>query len=331
MPLRVVFMGTPEFAVPSLEQLAAAGHEMLVVTQPARPAGRGRRPRPSAVAERASELGLPVIERRRLGNAEALAPLVEFAPDLLAVVAFGLILRRRVLELPRLMPINLHPSRLPTLRGVAPIPWTIWQGERRTAVATIRMDRGVDTGDILRMEEVEVGERETAGELGQRLAMVGAAALARTVTEVAAGRLQPVSQAAVGATYAPRLEKGHGHLEWSCPAPELDRLIRAMTPWPGGRARFGDSEVTILRAVPVVAPVGETAGEPGTVVEIDSVGIEVATGTGLLRLEELKPAGKGAMSGAAFARGRRLKVGDRFAGLPVPADLEWPRPIAEDG
>jgi methionyl-tRNA formyltransferase len=329
MSQRVVFMGTPEFAVPTLERLATAGHDLVVVTQPARPAGRGRRLRASPVRQAAEDLGLPVLEREHLRDAAARAPLAEFRPDFIVVVAFGLILRQRVLALPRQMPVNLHPSRLPELRGVAPIPWTIWQGCTRTAVTTMRMDMGVDTGDILLVEEVDVGPRETAGELAERLATVGADLVVRTLSAVPHGQLTPMPQADAGATYAPRLEKAHGHVDWCRSAEYLDRLIRAMTPWPRARARYAGQEVCITRARP--EPGRESEVRPGTVVAVDREGIEVATGDGRLRLLELQPAGKGTMEAPAFARGRHLQTGDCFETLPVEEELEWPRPVHSEG
>lgn len=319
-------MGTPPFAVPSLERLSDAGHALLVVTQPARPAGRGLEPRPSAVRVAAEARGLSVLERASLRDAGSREPLAAFRPDLVVVVAFGLILRRSILALPDLMPINLHPSRLPELRGVAPIPWTVWSGAGETAVTTIRMDSGVDTGDLLLQEPVPVGARVTAGELTAQLATRGADLLVRTVRGVSQGAVTPRPQPAAGATYAPRLVKAHGHLDWSRPAVELDRQVRATTPWPRARARLGEHPVTVVEARPATDGGAET-GPPGSIVECAPERLVVATGAGALELVTVQPAGKPVMSGAAFARGRRLGAGDRFESLPVPPDLEWPRPV----
>jgi len=317
--MRIVFMGTPAFAVPTLERLAKDGHELLVVTQPPRPAGRGLRPQPSAVRIAAAALGLEVSERETLRGAEAIAGLVSFKPDLLVVACFGLILGRTVLELPRLMPINLHPSLLPRHRGAAPIQWTLLAGDLETGVTTMRMDKGIDTGDILLVERTAVGPRENAIELAERLSRLGAEVMARTVEAAAAGTLAPRPQGEVGATYAPRLTKEDGHLDWRRPAVALERQVRAVAGWPGARAQLGSEVVEIMRAEVVETAVTRAAEDrpaPGIVATIDERGMEVGTGEGWLRLLELKPAGKGVMSPAAWARGRRVPVGVRWEMLP---------------
>ena len=327
MALRIVFMGTPGFAVPALERLAQAGHELLVVTQPARPRGRGLHPAPSPVAARAIELGAPVLERATLRDEEATAPFRDFHPDFLVVVAFGLILRRRVLDLPRFMPVNLHPSLLPRHRGVAPIPWTILAGDRETGVATIRMDEGIDTGDLLRVERMAVGQREDHVALAARLAARGADLVVETVEAAAAGTLAPRPQGEHGATYAPRFRKEHGHLDWSRPAAWIDRQIRAVLGWPGARAVLAGEPIEILAAEPVI---GHDAGRnaPGAILAVEEAGLTVATGEGSLLVRVVKPAGKRAMSAAAFARGRRLAPGARWESLPgaqeATAELESP-------
>jgi methionyl-tRNA formyltransferase len=317
MAQRIVFMGTPEFAVPALDRLAKDGHSLLVVTQPARPAGRGLTAQPSPVRRAAEALGLPVLERGTLKEASAIAPLADFAPDFLVVVAFGLILRPEVLALPGRMPVNLHPSLLPRHRGVAPIRWTILCGDRETAVTTIRMDLGIDTGDILLVERTLVGPEEDAATLGARLARLGAELVARTVNAAARGALVPAPQPAAGATYAPKLRKEHGHLDWGAPAVVLARQVRAMAGWPGARAEWEGTPIEVLAAEPIANRARERGDEsPGTVLGIAPAGIEVATGAGALRLVELRPAGKRAMPAAAFARGRRIHPGARFTSLP---------------
>ncbi len=324
MALRIIFMGTPEFAVPSLERLAGAGHELLVVTQPGRPAGRGLRVEPSPVARVAAGLGLTLLERGTLRGDEAVAPLVAFRPDLLVVVAFGLILRRRVLGLPRLLPVNLHPSLLPRHRGVAPIPWTILAGDRETGVATIRMDEGIDTGDLLDVERTPVGGGENAVELAARLAVLGAEVLVTTVAGAGAQTLDPRPQGETGATVAPRLTKEHGLIDWCQPAAWLERLVRAVAGWPGARATCGEEVIEIVAAEPVAGDVGEA--RPGTILVLDERGMEVATAAGRLRIRTVKPAGKREMSAAAFARGRRVEVGRVLGSLPgaeaAAADLQ---------
>ena len=313
MAQRIVFMGTPEFAVPSLDRLARDGHHLLVVTQPARPQGRGLTSQPSPVRCAAEALGLPVLERGTLREAGAIAPLADFSPDFLVVVAFGLILRPEVLALPGQMPVNVHPSLLPRHRGVAPIPWTILCGDRETAATTMRMDQGIDTGDILLTERTPVGPDEDAPALSARLAVLGADLLARTIEAAARGGLAPAPQPATGATYAPKLRKEHGHLDWEAPAALLARQVRAMAGWPGARAAWDGTPIEVLSAEPIA---GDPGARPGTVVAIDAGGIQVETGAGTLRLRTIRPAGKGSMAADAFARGRRIQPGAKFTSLP---------------
>ncbi len=316
MALRIVFMGTPEFAVPTVERLAADGHELLIVTQPPRPAGRGLKPHPSAVAEAGARLGLEVVERGSFRSKEAIAPLEAFRPDLVVVACFGLILPKSVLDLPRLMPVNLHPSLLPRHRGAAPVQWTLLSGDTETGVTTMRMDEGVDTGDILLVERVDVAPGENAIELAERLSMLGASLMSKTVAAAGAGSLTPRAQGEAGATYAPRLTKEHGHLDWRRSAVFLDRQVRAVAGWPGARAQMGSEAVEILRAQVASSDNARGAAGPGTIVALDEQGMDVATGEGRLRLLEIKPAGKWAMAPAAWARGRRLSVGMRWESLP---------------
>ncbi len=318
MALRIIFMGTPEAAVPSLERLADDGHELLVVTQPPRPAGRGLQLAPSAVAVAARAREIEVIERATLKGEDAVAPLAAFRPDLLVVACFGLILRRRVLDLARLMPVNLHPSLLPRHRGAAPIAWTILAGDGETGITTMRMDEGVDTGDILLAERTAVGEREDAVELGRRLWALGADLMARTVAAAAAGTLAPRAQGEEGATHAPRLTKADGRLDWRESALALDRRVRALAGWPGTFGEIEGETVEILRAEPAAGGAPAGAVEPGTIVRIDEGGMAVATGGGgggggVLRILELRPAGKRAMPPAAWARGRRIAPGARWS------------------
>jgi methionyl-tRNA formyltransferase len=325
MAPRIAFFGTPEFAVPALAGLARAGHELLVVTQPARPQGRGLMAAASPIASQASALGLPLIERRTLRGTGDLDPMRDFAPDLLVVVAFGLILHRPLLELPRLGAVNLHPSLLPRHRGVAPIPWTLLAGDPMTGVATIRMDEGIDTGDLLGVVAVEVAPEENAIELGARLAQLGAELVVDTVDALVRETAVPRPQPSLGATYAPRLAKVHGHLEWTRPAEFLARQVRAMAGWPGARVGL-DTEVMEIQTARALA--GESAAEaPGRVMAVDPAGIQVATGSGRLLLTRVQAAGKRPLAAVDFARGRRLRPGACFASLPG-ADL-LPRLVEE--
>ena len=303
-PLRVVFAGTPSFAVPSLRALAAApGVEIVAVcTQPDRPAGRGRRPRPSAVKEAAAELGLPVRQPESLRAPEAVGALAALAPDLMVVVAYGLILPPAVLALPRLGCVNVHASLLPRWRGAAPVQWAILAGDRETGVCLMRMDEGLDTGPVLACTRTAIGPRETAGELEARLADLGAGLLARSLPRLAAGALEAVPQDGAAATYAPKIAKADAELDWRLPAAELDRRVRAFHPRPVAWTRLDGEPLRVWRAEPLAAPAG---AEPGVVVAA-SGHPEVACGEGRLRLLEVQPAGGRRMDAAAFARGRAL-------------------------
>jgi len=312
--LRIAYFGTPEFAVPTLERLTAAGHRLLVVTQPARPQGRGLHPTPSPVGRRAVELGWPVLERASLRGEGTAGPIVEFAPEVVVVVAFGLILRRPLLALAPLGAVNVHPSRLPRHRGVAPIPWTILTGDRVTAVTTMRMDEGIDTGDVLQMTPVEVLPEENALELTARLAELGADLARDTVAGLARGELTPRPQPEAGATYAPRLEKVHGHLDWTRSADFLARQVRAMAGWPMARTQL-DQEVVAIHGARACAA-AETGETPGVVTGVGEEGIQVATGGGRLLLTAVQAAGKRPLSALDYARGRRLAPGARFTSLP---------------
>ncbi len=303
-PLRTVFAGTPDFAVPALEALAGApGVELVAVyTQPDRPAGRGRRPAPSPVKRAAAALGVPVRQPESLRGPDAVAALAALTPDLMVVVAYGLILPPAVLAIPRLGCVNLHASLLPRWRGAAPIQWAILAGDPETGVCLMQMDEGLDTGPVLACARTSIGARETAGELHDRLAALGAGLLAERLPALAAGTLRARPQDPARATYAPKIAKTDAELDWSRPAAELDRRVRAFNPRPVAWTRLEGEPLRIWRAEPVA---GEAGAAPGTVVRVDGPP-EVATGAGRLRLLEVQPAGGRRMEAAAFARGRAL-------------------------
>lgn len=303
--MRIVFCGTPDSAVPSLRVLAAGGDEVVaVLTQPDRPAGRGRRPAPSPVRRAAEELGLPVLTPDKPKHVRA--ELEAMRPDVIAVVAYGHIFRRWILELPPLGCVNVHFSLLPRHRGVAPVAWAILSGDRETGVATMRMDRGVDTGPVYLTERTVIGDDDTTGTLTERLAEMGAPLLARTLAELAAGRLEAVPQDESRATYARRLEKEDGRIDWTRPAVEIERRIRGLSPWPGAFAGWRDGTLKVHRAR--VRP-GEAA--PGAL-RIRDGRPEVGTGEGVLELVEVQPEGRGRMEGEAWLRGARPRDGEAF-------------------
>lgn len=307
--LRIVFAGTPEFSVPALDALHATGHEILAVyAQPDRPAGRGRTLGTGPVKRRALELGLRVEQPSTLRSDEAVAVLAALAPDLMVVVAYGLILPQAVLDLPRLGCVNIHASLLPRWRGAAPIQRAVLAGDRRTGVTIMLMDAGLDTGPMLLVREVEVGAQETAGELHDRLAMLGAGAVVEAAAGLADGTLQPVPQPAEGATYAAKIRKEEALVDWRRPAPEIARQVRAFNPWPVAETRWRDRQLRIWQARSLEEAPGATAGQcpPGRVVEAGPGRLVVATGAGFLELGRLQLAGRNAVTTAEFLNANPL-------------------------
>lgn len=302
-PLRVVFAGTPEFAVPTLEALLAAGHDVVAVyTQPDRPAGRGRQLRPSPVKACAIAHGLEVRQPQTLRDPAAQQALAALDPDAMVVVAYGLILPPEVLAAPRLGCLNVHASLLPRWRGAAPIQRALLAGDTETGVTIMQMERGLDTGPMLAREAHPIGATDTAGDLHDALAVRGARLLASTLARLAAGGLAAEKQDDALANYAEKLSKAEARLDWRRPARELDRQVRGLNPWPVAEARLDDAPLRIWRA----APLPGHAAPPGRVVQAGADGIDVACGEGLLRLLKVQPPGKRAMDAAAFANGRAL-------------------------
>lgn len=311
--MKLVFMGSPQYAVPSLEALLAAGHQIpLVVSQPDRRAGRGRRLAPTAVKAAASEHGLPVLTRDR-GKAERLRvqqAVLAAAPDAVVVVAFGHILREPLLSTPPLGCLNLHFSLLPRWRGVSPVQHAILHGDTWTGVSVMRMDAGVDTGPVLAAAPVAIGARETGGDLLERLGQLGGELLVATLPEVAAGRCEPVAQEEDGAVYAPMLTKSLAPVRWDRAAVTVHDQIRALDPIPGTTSFLGDKLLKIGAAEPVGLPRGRAA--PGTILAVGQGGIEVACGEGRVRLLRLQSPGRRMLPVAEFLRGFPVEVGQVF-------------------
>ncbi len=295
-------MGTPEFAVPCLEALIAAGHEICAVySQPPRPAGRGRKARPSPVQRCAEGHGIAVRTPTSLRDAAEQAAFAALEADAAVVVAYGLILPQAILDAPRLGCFNLHASLLPRWRGAAPIQRAIMAGDRETGVAVMRMEAGLDTGPVVLEERVAIGPRTTAGELHDTLAPRGAALMVRALDGIADGRLTPRPQPAEGATYAAKLSPAEGRIPWSLPAVELDRRIRGLSPWPGAFFEWRGTRIKIGRAEPA-----EGTGAPGTVLDDR---LTVACGRGALRLLELQRPGRAMMAARDFLRGYPIPKG----------------------
>ncbi len=305
--MRIVFCGSPEFAVPSLERLIESQHQIVaVVTQPDRPAGRGLKITPPPVKQVALTKALPVFQPEKFNTNEFLSTLEAMEPDVIVVVAYGKIFKRRSLEIPKLGCINLHASLLPKYRGIAPVNWAIINGEKTTGVTTILMDEGVDTGDIILSKEVWIGEDETAGELLERLARIGADLLVETCDLVASGNFERRKQDDNLASYAPKLTRSDGLIKWARPAREVHNRIRGVTPWPGAFARFKGMDLKILRS-----KISDRSDEPGRILEIDEEkGILVSCSEGSVWLERVQAPGRRPISGAEFGRGYRIKCGD---------------------
>jgi methionyl-tRNA formyltransferase len=306
--MRLVFMGSPEFAVPSLRALAARHEVVLVVAQPDKPAGRGQKVHAPATKLAALELGLPVSQPRSARTPELADELRRLEPDAAIVVAYGKILPQAVLDLPRLGCLNVHASLLPRYRGAAPINWAVIRGERETGVTIMQLDAGMDTGPMLARATVAIGDDDTAGTLAPRLAALGAELMLSTLDGVAAGRVLPVAQDDALATMAPMMDKTLGRIDWTRPAGEVSCLIRGVDPWPGAFTTLGAAGQP-GEALKVWRPrVAAGQGEPGTVLGLDGAGLVVACGQGALALGELQLPGR-----------KRLAARDVVAGRPLPA------------
>jgi methionyl-tRNA formyltransferase len=308
--IRTVFMGTPEFALGTLQGLIDAGCDMIgVYTQPDRPKGRGKQLAAPPVKELAQKYAIPVFQPAKLRAPEAVAELQALAPDLVVVVAYGQILPQSVLDIPKYGCINVHASLLPKYRGAAPINKVIMDGETETGITTMHMDAGLDTGDMLVKRSLTISENETAGELHDRLAALGRETMEETLRQLCAGELAPEKQDDAQTCYAPMMQKEDGRLDWSRPAAELHNQVRGLDPWPGAYTTL-DGELLKIAATRVAAG----SGEPGRVVAADASGITVACGEGLLVIGQLQLAGRKRLTAADFLRGQPLPAGTRFGG-----------------
>lgn len=309
--MKIIFMGTAEFGLPSLERLLESSHTVqAVVTGPDRRKGRGLKVVHSPVKAFAEEKHIPILQPERLHNAEFVSTLKEYHPDLFVVVAFR-ILPREVFEIPVQGTINLHASLLPKYRGAAPIQWALIRGEKRTGVTTFFIDERIDTGNLILQKEMGIDENETAGQLHDKLALLGAEVLLETVELIGLGRAVRKPQDDGQATTAPKLKKEEGRIDWSKKAIDIKNHVRGMNPFPGAFTEWKGRIVKVHRTQ--LATDGMERGVPGEVVRIDSrAGLIVSTGEGALSLAELQPEGKRRMSGLEFVRGYRVKEGDVF-------------------
>ena len=301
-PLKIVFAGTPDFAVATLDALLKSHHEVVAVyTQPDRPAGRGRKLRPSPVKSVALEHGIPVEQPVNFKEEGAVERLAAYEADLMVVVAYGLLLPPVVLETPRLGCVNVHASLLPRWRGAAPIHRAVLAGDAESGVTIMQMDEGLDTGDMLLKGTTPIDPRDTTATLHDRLAEMGGTLLVEAADRLAAGTAAPEAQDNTQANYAKKLSKEEGRIDWSRPATELDRQVRAFDPFPVAYTLWNGDNLRIWAAEPI-----DGTGEPGRVTAASKAGIDVATGDGLLRITRLQPPGKKAMAAADFLNAHDL-------------------------
>ena len=304
---RIIFMGTPEFALPALEALARSRHTVVaVITQPDRAKGRGRKLTAPPIKVAAERLGLAVIQPITIKTASFAERMQSLTPDLCVVVAFGQILPPSVLCLPRIGAVNIHASLLPLYRGPAPIQWAIINGEKTTGVTTMFMDTGLDTGNILMSAATEIAPEDTAATLHERLAHMGADLLLQTLETFASGAVHPIPQDHERATYAPLLAKTDGRIHWALSAERIANFVRGMTPWPGAFTFHGQTRLRVLTAGPLSV---ETDATPGTVVQSFPDELRVATGKGLLRVTRIQSSSGKQLPVIEFLRGYRLPPG----------------------
>ncbi|MBI2891913.1 MAG: methionyl-tRNA formyltransferase [Deltaproteobacteria bacterium] len=306
MPLRVVFFGTPEIAVPTLARLVEIADVKAVVAQPDRPKGRGQKLAAPPTKVLASLTGIPVLQPLKMKDPELWARLAAFDADLFVVVAYGRILPPQILSIPGLGCVNVHASLLPRYRGAAPIQWAILRGEKETGVTLMLMDEGLDTGPMLARRSTPIGPDETSGELGVRLGLLGAQLVADSLPDIEHGRARPEPQDSSLATMAPLLEKAQGRIRFEDTAQRIHDHVRALNPWPGAFTTLDDRTLKVHRTRP--AP-GTPADLPGRVVAAGGDGIWVACTDGAIVLREVQLEGKKRMSAAEFASGARLKQG----------------------
>lgn len=308
--MKIVFAGTPEFAVPALGSLLSSGHDLVAIyTQPDRPAGRGRKLQASPVKELAERQGLVVRQPSTLRDHHEQTRLVELAPDVMVVVAYGLLIPPELLAVPNMGCVNIHASLLPRWRGAAPIQWAILAGDSETGVTLMQMDEGLDTGGILAQRQCPIGPIDTSADLHRRLAGLGAELLEEQLSAYFSGSLQPQPQDKSLATHAGKLNKADAYLDWTLDARKLDRIVRAFHAWPVAYTDFKDQRLRVWRAQALAA---KSPAVPGTVVKADSDGIDVSCGTGILRLLEVQLPGGRRISAADFVNAHPLH-GARFS------------------
>ncbi|WP_314494910.1 methionyl-tRNA formyltransferase [uncultured Peptostreptococcus sp.] len=305
--MRIVFMGTPEIAVPSLERLISDGHDLCaVVTQPDRPKGRGKKLAFSPVKEAAMRHELEILQPEKASQPDFLDRLRELNPDLIVVIAFGQILRKEVLDLPKYGCVNVHVSLLPKYRGAAPINWAIINGEEKTGVTTMFMDEGLDTGDIIKTREFRLDDEINAGQLHDIMMEEGADVLSQTVKAIEDGTAERIRQNDDESTYAPMMDRNLGHIDFKKSAVSIHNLVRGTVPWPGAWCESPYGKIKIWKTR---IGQGQTDREPGTIVSVGKQGIEVACGMGMLLIEEIQMPNKKRMHVSEYIKGNTIEIG----------------------
>lgn len=325
--MKIVFMGTPDFAAGALEAIIQAGHEVvLVVTQPDKPQGRSKELKPSAVKECAMGHNLPIFQPEKIKRPEEIEKLKKYPADIFVVAAFGQILSKEILDMPPLGCINIHASLLPKYRGAAPIQWAVIDGEEKTGITIMKMDIGIDTGDILLQEEYTLAEDETGESLFDRLCVLGAELIVKALPLIEQGKLTPVKQKEEDSSYAKMLSKAMGEINWNQPAVSIERLIRGLNSWPSAFSHLRGKTMKIWKARVVkpennikqedsIVPENEINPEkaaPGEVIRVSREGITVATKEDALELLEIQPEGKKRMAVKEYLLGYKVEVGEQF-------------------
>lgn len=308
--MRVIFMGTPDFAVPALERIAGAGYDVAaVVTQPDKPKGRGKEISMPPVKCKALKLQIPVYQPVKVREPEFVKVLKELEPDVIVVAAFGQILSKEVLDIPRYGCINIHASLLPKYRGASPIQWAVINGEKESGITTMMMDVGLDTGDILEQAVIPLDKKETGGSLFDKLSAVGGELILSTLKKLSDGTLTRTPQPEEGISHVKVIKKSFGDIDWTMDAESIERLIRGLNPWPSAYTRWNGKMLKIWDASVCE---DDCAGACGEVVHSDKDSLHVKTGRGILAIEILQPEGKKRMDAAAFLRGYPVPEGTRF-------------------
>lgn len=312
--MRIIFMGTPDFSVPTLESLLASRHEVIaVVTQPDKRKGRGKEVQMTPVKETALRHGIPVYQPIRAREASFVEEMRRLAPDVMVVIAFGQILSKELLDVPGFGCVNIHASLLPKYRGAAPIQWAVINGDRETGITTMMMDVGMDTGDMLEKLVVPLEEKETGGSLFDRLSLLGGDLILSTLDKLEDGSLVQTPQNHDEATHVKKIEKSMGDIDWMMDAASIERLIRGLNPWPSAYTRWNGKLLKLWEA-DVIAENGSQVDEAsvGKVLEAAGDSLKVQTGDGVLDIRSLQPEGKKRMDTASFLRGYKIETGDRF-------------------